>query len=215
MIKIQKQDLLKRFGVDNWYQTELGNALSRLPALTPEGPWIAGGAVRRTFAGSALNSDYDFFFRNAKQLHNFSKEIDGIGGIHIGGNDKNTAYTLPAVRNDNIKIEGQPAYYPQMDIQLINFQYYKSAEEVIDSFDFTITQFAFDGEHFYMSEFALWDLARKKLVINKVTYGAATIRRILKYSGQGFTLCDGAAAELLQQVAEHPEVIEADVRYID
>lgn len=67
-------DLCGRLGVKSLDETKLAKALKRLPGLGAGGPWIAGGAVRRTVNGESLDSDFDFFFANEKQADDF-----GIG----------------------------------------------------------------------------------------------------------------------------------------
>jgi hypothetical protein len=86
---------------------------------------------------------------------------------------------------------------------------------VIDSFDFTICQFAFDGASIYMGDWSLYDLARKRLVPHRVTYGVSTIRRIIKYCNQGYTVCSGGLAQILGEVAKNPAIINAETQYID
>lgn len=52
-------------------------------------------------------------------------------------------------------------------------------------------------------------------VIHKITYGVSTVRRLLKYSKQGYTVCSGALAAILNEVVTHPEVIHAETAYVD
>lgn len=93
--------------------------------------------------------------------------------------------------------------------------YYTSPESVIDSFDFTITQCAYDGTDFYFGEYTLWDIPRKKLALHKLTYGVATMRRLIKYTDQGFTACAGVMRSILEAVVDNPGVIQSDVKYVD
>jgi hypothetical protein len=67
----------------------------------------------------------------------------------------------------------------------------------------------------WMSDFALYDAARKRLVPHKITYATSSVRRLLKYADQGYTVCQGCIGELLDQVAANPRIIEAQIQYID
>lgn len=215
MIKIAKQNLNKRLGVTDWNETALQHALNRLPSIGLQGPWIAGGAVRRTMTGEDLTSDYDFFFRSERQYNEFLLDAMDLGSVLKSSNDMNVAMTFPADYS-TVRQAGTPdSANSSLKVQAIKFRFYESIEEVIDSFDYTLAQFGFDGSDVYMSDFALYDVARKKIVPHKITYATSSLRRLLKYGSQGFTACAGALSEILQQVAEKPEIIEGETLYID
>lgn len=213
MIIIAKDKLSDRLGVETFDQTVLSRALNRLPILTANGPWLAGGAVRRTLQGKALDSDFDFFFKSEQQAEDFCNSLTDLGAKLLRSNDMNSQYKLPGMVPEDQ--EGTGLYLPEMDIQVIRFRYYDSAEQVLDSFDFTLSQFAYDGANVYMADLALWDVARMKLVPHKITYATSSLRRLLKYTNQGFTVCAGALSNILEQVAQNPNIIEADIKYID
>jgi hypothetical protein len=62
----------------------------------------------------------------------------------------------------------------------------------------------------------LWDLGRKRLAIHKVTYPVATMRRMIKYTRQGFNACAGCMATLLRETATSPEAMASlDIAYVD
>lgn len=213
MLKQHQDELASRLNVESFSETILFKALSRLPKLSSEGPWLAGGALRKTFQGIKLDSDFDFFFKSKDQFEKFQDKLEKKGAKLLSQNDKNQKWILPSEIPDGA--EGENIYLPEMEIQLINFQYYENAEQVIDSFDYTLCQFAYDGAYIYMSDFALWDVARKKLVPHKITFGAASIRRMMKYANQGFNVCGGCITEVLRQVAENPSIIQSETLYID
>lgn len=178
--------------------------LDRVLAAVRNDAWCAGGAIRRTLIKQPLDSDFDFFFRDATQLADWEKALPS---------------TLSLVRETEHHkhwkgvIEGSSL---PVDIQAIRFRYYSSAAEVIDSFDYTITQFAIDGDKLVTTPYALWDLGRKRLAIHKVTYPVATMRRMLKYSNQGFTACAGCMSTLMRETALNPAALAAlDTQYID
>lgn len=188
-------------------ESDLSKVLDALawPAVTSKGPWIAGGALRRTLANTPLESDFDFFFRDADQLADFAVGLEKIGLIKTRETTHHVQYSgyLAAAAR-------------QVEIQCIRFRYYNTAEEVIASFDFTICQFAFDGERLTCGEYALWDLGRRRLVINRITYPVSTMRRLLKYTKQGFRACGGCLASILTETAQSPELLtQLDIQYVD
>ena len=212
-MKVSTASIAKRIGVDEFSQTDLARRLSRMPPVASGGPWLAGGAVRRTIQGISLDSDYDFFFRDAAQKDDFIANAKAMGASVYGTNSKNTTLVIPSkIITD---IDGKNIKLPELKLQAIHFAYYDSPEAVIDSFDFTLCQFAFDGNAIFMGEFSLWDVARKKIVPHRLSYATSSVRRLLKYSSQGFTACGGCISEVLQQVVANPSIIEADTLYID
>lgn len=69
-----------------------------------------------------------------------------------------------------------------------------------------------------LSVVVLWkgdDLGRKRLVVHKVTYATATVRRLVKYTKQGFSSCVVVAQAILQAVAQDPAIIHPEAEYVD
>lgn len=194
------RDFLQRF-VDVPDECPLFEILPALPPPGPNGPWIAGGAIRRTLACQKLDSDVDYFFRDADQREAFNTAITKTGRV---ARRNAHAITYSVAHKDSAVI-----------VQAISIGYYATIEDVLDSFDFTITQFGYDGADLVCGEFALWDLARKRLALHKLTHGVSTVRRLIKYARQGYTACGGAIASILEQTVIDPTVIQSDVQYID
>lgn len=196
-IEFNFEDFCARSGCDT---AELNRVLSAVQ----NGAWCAGGAIRRTLIKRALDSDFDFFFRDAEQLAEWEKLLPS--GLSLVRETEHHKHWKGRIDGSDLPVE----------IQAIRFRYYASAAAVIDSFDYTITQFALDGDKLVTTPYALWDLGRKRLAIHKVTYPVATMRRMLKYSNQGFTACAGCMATLLRETATSPEAMGSlDIRYVD
>lgn len=164
--------------------------------------YLAGGAIRRTFLSEAtIKSDYDFFFKNESAFtlaknYWLSKTDSSI----IRENEQNLS----------ILCDGKI-------IQLIKIAYYNTVEDLLNSFDYTICQFAIDlseSNYFiYSSPTAMFDLGGKKLVVNKITYPVASLRRLIKYTQQGFYACEGCLKELLLQSREGD--LDTNIVYVD
>lgn len=178
--------------------------LMRILGQVQNGAWCAGGAIRRTLIKHPLDSDFDFFFRDADHLAEWETKLPGtLALVHETEHHKHWKGTL----------EGSAL---PVDVQAIKFRFYETAAEVIDSFDYTITQFCLEGDTLTTTPHALWDLGRKRLAIHKVTYPVATMRRMLKYTKQGYTACAGCMVTLLRETATSPEAMAAlDIAYVD
>jgi hypothetical protein len=72
-IKINKESICNRLGIESFAETTLAKILSRIPAPNSS-RWIAGGSIRRTIAGPSLDSDIDFFFKDEKALSEWEDE---------------------------------------------------------------------------------------------------------------------------------------------
>jgi hypothetical protein len=180
-------------------KTDLMEFIKITPSLGVNGAWLAGGAIRRTLLGEKeINSDYDMFFANEKQKNDYVDLLVRDGGEIKIKNDFNTTLL-----------------WRDRKVQAIHIDYYNSPQEVINSFDYTICQFITDGKTLFTGEFSLWDLARKRLSVHKITYPVASQRRLIKYTQQGFYACAGCLQDILLTVKENPEILEFQVRYID
>jgi hypothetical protein len=215
MITVSRATVAQRLGLQDFNESVLSVSLERLPFyLTYQGPWLAGGAVRRTMQGEKLDSDFDLFFNSEAQFELVKAKLQEQGNFVLtSSNDKNHTFKEAGYFNE---IEGQKAVWiPEMVVQAIHFRYYDSPQDIVDSFDFTLSQFVYDGIDIHMGDFSLWDVARKKLVPNKITYGVSSLRRILKYANQGYTICAGGLGNILEQVVDNPEIINKETLYID
>jgi hypothetical protein len=205
MPHVNLAEFLARSTDKSFEETTLSSILHELPSCSKDGPWIAGGALRRTILGKEPESDFDFFFRDADQLVAFTKAIEDRGLAKIK-ETKHHVHYRGKLGSSGI----------DRDIQCIRFQYYTNAEAVIHSFDYTICQFAFDGGDLTYGDYALWDLGRKRLAIHNITFPLSTMRRMLKYTSQGFTACNGAMVKILKSTSEKPELLQnIDIAYVD
>lgn len=159
---------------------------------------LAGGALRRLLIGGG-DSDWDLFPLPDQRPED---ALLAAGATKQNESGLNTTWKLSLPVGEYI---AQVVRMPGLD----------SPEAVIDAFDFTICQFALDGETFYTTEWALIDLARRRLAVHRVTFATSSVRRMLKYGRQGFSVCQGAIGQLLQSVAANPRSINSNVEYVD
>ncbi len=193
-----------RYGKRKFQEDDFFKAISCLPSAKESGPWIAGGSVRRLVSGMAQDSDFDFFFRDQAQLDEFNADMISRGAKVANSNEFNISYRLYSA-----------AGLPTLKVQAIRIRFFPTLEAAIDSFDFSLCQCGYDGTLLHFGMWTLWDLANKRLVPGKITYGVSSVRRVIKYTKQGYTICGGGLTEMLQQIADAPEIIQGKVEYID
>ena len=215
MQRLSLDDFWARYGRSDYDGTAFAKALSRLPTVKPVGPWIAGGAVRRLLSDLPQDSDFDFFFANQAQFDNFCAAVKAAGGWQTSESDFNVSFCLPRSQAKPVGDDEFEGGGPELKVQAIRIAFFETLGAVIDSFDFSICQFGFDGEDLVLGDWALFDMARKRLVPGKVTFGTSTLRRVIKYTRQGYTICGGGLASILEQVAADPTIIQAGVEYVD
>jgi len=174
-------------------------------AFSQDGVWLGGGAIRRTLINQPLDSDFDFFFRDQES---FDKWLENVP----------TTMKVVKKTKHHVQLEGtiEGSQLPII-VQGIYFKFYPDgAPSVIDSFDYTITQFVLSDTSLHTTDMAIWDLGRRKLSINKITYPVASMRRMLKYTKQGFTACAGCMQDLFTKTATSPEAMASmDIEYVD
>lgn len=173
-----------------------------LPPVTTDGPWLAGGAIRHVLLGEVPDSDWDFFFKSADQAEEFHQALVQRGFAKTNSNQHARTY-FGTIDGKRIKV------------QAITIAYYATLADCLDTFDFTICQLGWDGVALHTGEYTLWDLGRKRLSVHKVTFATATVRRLLKYTKQGLTACNGTFRAVLEAVAKDPTVIHSETQYVD
>jgi hypothetical protein len=164
--------------------------------------WIAGGAVRQFMQNLPITTDVDFFFKSQEAFDAFVAKYGSDESKRLASTEHHTTFKV---------MVGETAY----KIQAIKIGFYPTAEDCLESFDFTICQMAIHKRKMIVGQYTMWELARKRLALHKLTYGAASVRRLLKYSSQGFTACQGCIVSLLRAVGDDPSVINSDIQYVD
>lgn len=205
----------QRYGRKPFEQTDFSAALDRLPEVSPSGPWVAGGSVRRLISSQPQDSDFDFFFASEDQFDAFCKRMKKLGAFEANSSDFNVTFILPSTGATSVDVDEFEPAGPELKVQAIRIDWFGSLEGVLESFDFSICQFGYDGIDLFHGQWSLYDLAQKRLVPGQIRYGTSSLRRIIKYTRQGYTICGGGLSEMLEQVVADPSIIQSDVEYID
>lgn len=195
-------DFEERYDLDG--AAKFKAVMAALPAVGTDGPWLCGGALRRLIRGDALESDWDFFFKDKAQFEAFDAAIRKIPKHTVVVSEHANTYGVP------VKDQGKP-----VKVQAVRIAYHPTLADVLDSFDFSICQFGYDGTELWCAPFALFDLARSRLAVHKITFATASVRRMLKYQTQGYIVCAGAIKSLLDAVSKDPALIQSEVTYVD
>lgn len=180
--------------------------LDLLPPLDLEaGPWLAGGLLRRALKKQPLDSDVDLFFRSEEQLKGYQLALQAKNAVEIGNRDTVLTLRVPLNTTETCKA---------IKVQLIRL-YQPDLASVLDQFDFTICQFGTDGRTLLVGTYTLWDTARGRLALHRLSFGVSTLRRMFKYQQQGFYACPGTCQELLERIAQNPGLINETIVSLD
>lgn len=152
------------------------------PQISPsKDVWFAGGAIRQWFQDGEAASDIDVFGKSQEALDGFIKEkLSSAKKLF----EKDHLYSF--------SLNGQI-------IQVIKYNYYENINNLIDSFDFTICQFGWDGNTVWASESAIVSCLRGHLRVHKITpeLAADSLRRAFKYQLKGYIPCLGTLKDLV------------------
>src|SRR5690606_5616037 len=89
-------------------------------------------------------------------------------------------------------------------------KFFESPQSTIDAFDFTVSMFAVDNEKVYYGETSFIDLAKRQLMINKITYPASTMSRAFRYYKKGFSMCQGEMKKMVEAIQAMPKQEKQD-----
>lgn len=189
---------MKIFPIDN---KKFMRLLDIMPPLSiTDGPWIAGGAVRKIYQNKSWETgDIDIFFKNEEQRKYWNANlIDTLCAKNINYNLKHQSSNADTweiyFKDRNLKIQFIKKYYCQSLIELWN------------TFDFTVCQFAADSANIIASDAAINDSSNNQIVIANKNNSRCIPLRILKYLSHGFSISD----EILLLAAEKIKTGELD-----
>lgn len=149
--------------------------------------WLAGGALRDYFSGMPVTTDYDMFFPNEIEYEK--------------------ARTYFKAKDCEIKWEsdnGCKMKYKDRTYDLVK-KFFADPQTTIEAFDFTVSMFAVDQEKIYHGETTFIDLAKRQLMINKITYPASSLSRAFRYYTKGFRMCQGEIKKLFEAIQSTPK----------
>lgn len=180
------KSVLESNGIQNPDDCELFHIIDLLEAIdikiNPNGPWVAGGSVLRTFMGLPIDTDVDLFFPN-ESVYNVSLELLRKHATFI--RESKFSHTFEIL----LEYHGREM---KVKTQIIRQVYKEKAVDIINGFDLSICQIAFDSERIVCPQETIEDLKSKRMtiLINNITHPVSTLKRVLKYSQRGYTVDD-------------------------
>lgn len=149
--------------------------------------WIAGGSIRDYFMGVPVKTDYDLFFPNGIEFKNAYDYMVSKGAEVVWESDNGIKLQYNGKKYDLVK------------------KYFDTPERTISEFDFTVSMVAVDTEQVYYSDTFFIDLAKRQLIINKITYPPSTMSRAFRYYEKGFRMCVGEMAKIVKSIQDMPK----------
>ena len=164
--------------------SELLKILKCIPKLGERGPWVAGGSVWRTINNEPLtNCDVDIFFTSKKHYEEGCMAMIGYPYVNNILNEKknkwSTTYTVHVNEGKFNKI---------IDIQFIGTFFHKTLPKLLDSFDFSVCQFGYDGSNMISGMYSIQDLQQRKIRLLTLTHPKTFLKHLSKYLSNGFTI---------------------------
>lgn len=183
------------FCVNRWYHIPVENLhqwrTSRLevvkPYLEPNQVWLAGGALRTLIHHTEKISDFDLFFNTKEKLWQVNEKLKEDGFRCVFECPKGELFTY---KKRDLKI------------QCIAKKYYKDSIELVDSFDFTVCQAAYDGVSVDIAKRMIKSVKLKRLYVNKITFPVASINRMFKYKQKGYHVSEKTIADMVMEISD-------------
>lgn len=152
------------------------------------GPWIAGGAALNWWQGNTVGeSDVDVFCRDSQQADRLIERIKKYERFTVKYESDN-AITLDYWLDSN--------YEHRWTVQVIKRRYFKSLEEVINSFDISVCQIGTSGNDWALGENTAKDIEKRLLRFQKPLQ-PDTVKRLVKYWVYGYRPVDGTIDDIL------------------
>jgi len=155
------------------------------------GPWIAGGACLRWYQGLPVGeSDIDVFCSSREQADSIIERVKSYGRHSVKFESDNATTLL---------YWSKESYSKQWTIQIIKRRYYKSLQEVIDSFDMTVCEIGTGGNEWLMNRHTAKDIRERNLRMKQPLQPDA-LKRLVKYWTYGYRPVEG----LVEAVQNNP-----------
>lgn len=194
--------ILESNGISNPEDSELYYVVDCLQAIgikiNPKGPWIAGGAILRTFLGQSLDTDIDLFFVNQGQYDEAYEKMKKNALFITESEFSSTFKTL--VEHKGVEKEHK--------VQLVKFVYSEKASGIIGVFDINVCEMAFDGKRIIVPEESLEGIKSKrmKIHVDRITYPTHTLKRVMKYVSRGFAIDEKNVQEFANRFIKEPNL---------
>lgn len=148
---------------------------------------IAGGAITSIFSGKDIN-DVDVYFKDYNSLMIVLKNLFNNDDLEDADFYDLSSHSLIFT---NMTKKSILFMKDGLNVQLIYFKFFKDAQEIFDTFDFTINMGAYDcakGDFVLHPNF-LKDVAQRQLMVNTNTaFPIISLLRVDKYIKRGYKI---------------------------
>jgi hypothetical protein len=149
--------------------------------------WLAGSSLLHHMIDSndALsNFDFDFFFKNQESYDKW---------YHV----------LASTSEDYIDMEHSVMFkIDGYEINLIKAFLYEDVEQLLNSFDISVSRIAFDGHKVYLHDLVMPDINVMKMQVLYISNPLTTFGRLLKYVGKGFSMKESSIIHFLNRTRD-------------
>lgn len=183
----------------------LGRNTGIQPSLPPlplvRGAYIAGGFAADLLINNGYGDarDVDVFFNDKRAFEEMVERLIALGYVldsqclpFYDSATKRLIWTEEFTKQVPY-VEFHPPFelrhqYGDKTVQLVKIRWYEDAEHVIDSFDFTVVQVAFDlgAQECFFNPLAPLHFAQRLIVQHRVESRARVLLRLQKYKDKGF-----------------------------
>ncbi len=221
---VENSELIYKPITDKTYRRLIARYVSNCNFNT--GAWIAGGSVRKVWFDLPWeHQDIDMFFSSQTQFELMQTELTeklpsdntATEPLFLDLNFNNIA--VKTARYSEYETDNAVTYtiytdsefdHQMFKIQAIKRYFPSNINELFQSFDFTVTQFATDGKIMVTTRQALKDCEERRLQMIKGTSRPINALRTIKYSAYGFEPVDDLMREVVTSLANGDEVMIAD-----
>jgi hypothetical protein len=163
------------------------------------GPWVAGGSVRRILTKQKMAADIDIFMKHG------SYNVDKIHHTLMGRGDCEEVaktnrpfceYRLTRYDHTTHLFNDKKLKPKFSTVQVIENRKFNSVEELLNDFDYTICMVATDGWSWVADDRFLRDIETKEIVLNNKDQRRKNMSRLAKYCRYGFTPVPGVFADV-------------------
>jgi hypothetical protein len=169
---------------------------------------IAGGSVVSHITNRKSKSDLDFFIygQSPEQALNIANQTV----LRIANNHMNIYDTYPKIINKHkcVTISG---YGIKLDIV---YMLYSSIQELLNSFDLSVSRFAYDGSQYLTVKSGLDFLATESFKPEYDKIHDAIGKRIVKYINRGYAFDYSDAPEYFMSILANELTINVKTRYL-
>lgn len=206
---LNRAEFMNRRGIQN-------ATLSSLADYLPDGAVIAGGFLISVFNPKHTASDIDIFFTSGEDfLATYDMLCSPPLSLPVeawawrGYKPDVSRAALLTHSNEFRTVTFTNEDPTKLPIQLIKIVWFGEASDVIDSFDFTVCQFAVTRECLIFNPMSWVDLQNQEIIIHKYHAPVDVLYRIIKYVKKGYKTSHLTLVETCESIRSAKEIQSA------